>query len=207
MKIHKLFITPIIFIILFFADYGFLGYSSSKILATTHPDLILGRQYPAELVKCVDGDTAHFNIDGTIYKTRFLFIDTPESTNEIEPFGKEASDFTCSYLKKGAIMLETDGSNLFDKYDRLLAWIWVDGTLLQEDITKAGLVKDFYDYGEYKYEDQITTAMRFAKEDLNGMYGKETKTSVIRIQFLSLTGLASLFILPLFLFMIKRSKS
>ena len=50
------------------------------------------------LSKCVDGDTAWFILDGEEIKTRFLAIDTPESTNEIEPFGKEASNYTCDLL-------------------------------------------------------------------------------------------------------------
>ena len=51
------------------------------------------------LNKCVDGDTAWFNINGEKIKARFLAIDTPESTNKIEPYGKEASEFTCNLLK------------------------------------------------------------------------------------------------------------
>ncbi len=133
-------------------------------------DLILGEKYLATLEKCTDGDTAQFNINGTIYKTRFLYIDTPESTNKIEPFGKEASEFTCSFLKQGSITLETDGKDLFDKYDRLLAWVWVDNKLHQEEITKAGLVKKFYDYGDYKYENRINAAMDYAKENGIGLF-------------------------------------
>ncbi|MBS4189640.1 thermonuclease family protein [Bacillus sp. FJAT-49705] len=130
----------------------------------------LGMRYPAELVKCIDGDTAHFKINGQTYKTRFLYIDTPESTNKIEPFGKEASTYTCSYLRSGNITLETDGDRVFDKYNRLLAWVWVDDQLLQEEITKAGLVEDFYDYGNYLYEDRIVSAMAEAKKLSKGMY-------------------------------------
>jgi micrococcal nuclease len=132
--------------------------------------LRLGEKYPATLVKCVDGDTAKFIVNGREYTTRFLFIDTPESTIEIEPFGKEASRFTCSRLKQGNITLETDGSTLFDKYHRLLAWVWVGNKLLQEEVTKAGLVEDFYDYGNYKYENRIRAAMAEAKRNGMGMY-------------------------------------
>ena len=34
------------------------------------------------LDKCVDGDTAWFKISGERVKSRFLYIDTPESTNK-----------------------------------------------------------------------------------------------------------------------------
>ncbi|RDI45693.1 thermonuclease family protein [Falsibacillus pallidus] len=142
----------------------------TKPAVTTAPALQMGHTYNATLVKCTDGDTANFNVNGKVYKTRFLFIDTPESTIEHEAFGKEASEFTCSYLKRGKITLETDGGSLYDKYGRLLAWVFVNGKLEQESVTEAGLVEDFYDYGTYKYEDRIRAAMDDAKENYRGMY-------------------------------------
>ncbi|PLR76014.1 hypothetical protein CU633_17965 [Bacillus sp. V3-13] len=143
---------------------------SPAVAAPAAAELKTGTKYSATLSKCVDGDTAHFIIDGNTYKSRFLYIDTPESTNEIEPYGQEASDFTCSFLNQGNITLETDGSELYDKYDRLLVWVWVNDKLHQEEITKAGLVEDFYDYGSYKYEAEVNAAMQYAKSNYTGMY-------------------------------------
>jgi micrococcal nuclease len=37
------------------------------------PTIELGETYDAKLVSCVDGDTANFEVNGTTYKTRFLF--------------------------------------------------------------------------------------------------------------------------------------
>lgn len=146
----------------------------------------LRKTYDAKLVDCVDGDTAVFNVNGKDYKTRFLYIDTQESTTILEPFGPEAAEFTCSFLKQGSITLETDGRNLFDKYGRLLAWVWVGDKLHQEEITKAGLVEDFYDYGNYKYENRIWEAMDYAKSNHKGMYAstkprKQEKTEDIKV--------------------------
>lgn len=151
------------------------GYTFSKSVVaststSTNIPLELGKTYNATLEKCTDGDTATFSINGSSYKTRLLYIDTPESTNEQEPYGKEASDYSCSLLQKGQITIETDGPSLYDKYDRLLAWVFVDGKLHQEEITKAGLVEDFYDYGTYKYEDRIEAAMLEAKSNGVGLY-------------------------------------
>ena len=47
------------------------------------------------LDKCIDGDTAWFMVDGKREKVRLLGIDTPESTNIIEDYGEEASNYTC----------------------------------------------------------------------------------------------------------------
>ena len=54
------------------------------------------------LSKCVDGDTAHFYINGKNVKVRFLAIDTPETVKPgtpVQPYGKEASEFTSNALK------------------------------------------------------------------------------------------------------------
>ena len=68
------------------------------------------------LNKCVDGDTAWFNLNEEKIKARFLAIDTPESTNKIEFFGKEASKYTCNKLKK-ANKIEIEYDENSNKYD------------------------------------------------------------------------------------------
>jgi micrococcal nuclease len=141
--------------------------------SSTNQGLVVGKKYPATLSRCVDGDTAYFTVNGKTYATRFLFIDTPESTTTVEPYGKEASNFTCSFLKSGSITLETDGGSLFDKYGRLLAWVWVGNKLHQEEIAKAGLVEDFYDFGTYKYEERVRQALATAQRNGVGMYKNE----------------------------------
>jgi micrococcal nuclease len=144
--------------------------SAAPKISQANEKLQLGKTYEAKLVECTDGDTAVFTINGKNYKTRFLYIDTPESTTTKEAFGAEAAQYTCSYLKQGKISLETDGRSLFDKYNRLLAWVWVGNKLHQEEITKAGFVEDFYDYGNYKYENRIWAAMDYAKDNYKGIY-------------------------------------
>ncbi len=146
--------------------------ASKESSTSSSESIALGKTYPATLKRCIDGDTAEFLVGGQPYNIRFLYIDTPESTREKEAYGSEAADFTCSFLKQGSITIETDGNTLFDKYDRLLAWVFVDDQLHQEVITETGLVEDFYDYGDYKYEDRIVDAMRYAREKKLGMYAE-----------------------------------
>ncbi|MED3764087.1 hypothetical protein P4494_08370 [Ureibacillus terrenus] len=78
---------------------------------STNATLEVGKKYQATLSRCVDGDTAYFTVNGKTYYTRFLFVDTPESTKTVEPYGKEASQYTCSRLKSGTIYLETNEPN------------------------------------------------------------------------------------------------
>ena len=62
------------------------------------------------LKKCVDGDTSHFNqIEDVarLVKVRYMGVDTPESTGQIEPWGKAASNFTKSKLEKAKTIVLT----------------------------------------------------------------------------------------------------
>ncbi len=125
------------------------------VVASNEPNIIT-------LDHCVDGDTAVFNEIGSV---RFLYINTPESTNKIEPYGKEASAFTCDLLSRAKVIrYELDGP-LKDKYNRTLAWIFIDDVLIQEVIAKEGYVVSFYDYGTYRYEQRVIDANNKAKDE------------------------------------------
>lgn len=131
----------------------------------------------ATLNKCVDGDTAWFNVDGEVIKTRFLAIDTPESTTEIEEYGKEASEFTCNILinAKKIELKYDDNSDKTDKYDRHLVWVFVDETLLQKSLVENGLAEVAYLYGDYKYTNILEESEEFAKKNkLNIWSNKES---------------------------------
>ena len=126
------------------------------------------------LNKCVDGDTAWFNLNDETIKTRFLAIDTPEYTSEIEPYGKEASEFTCNMLTRAKkIEIEYDeNSDKKDKYDRHLVWVFVDDELLQDLIIKEGLAEIDYLYGDYKYTNILKNSEVLAKTNKVGMWSE-----------------------------------
>lgn len=92
-----------------------------------------GRTYAEVTVKTyVDGDTTHFNIsnssfDGSILKARYLAVNTPESTGQIEPWGKKASNYTKEALKSAtSIIVESNDAkwNADSTGDRYLVWVW-----------------------------------------------------------------------------------
>ena len=116
------------------------------------------------LNKCVDGDTAIFNYKDEAYKVRFLAVDTKELKKK-EKYSKEALDFTCNELKNAKkIVLEFDSkSDEKDKYDRYLAWIFVDDNLLQEKLVENGLAEVKYIYGDYKYVSTLKEKQEIAK--------------------------------------------
>jgi len=125
-------------------------------------------------VRCVDGDTAVFKVDEEEIKFRFLAIDTPETvhpTVEVEAFGKNASEYTCNKLSKAQeIVVEYEESNKIDKYDRHLAWIWVDGSLLQKELVSVGYAEVAYIYGDYRYTESLCLIQKDARELSLGLW-------------------------------------
>lgn len=89
------------------------------------------------LMTPIDGDTAHFKgVVGSsdTIKIRFYGIDTPESTGNVEPYGKQASNFTKAKLQEansnGTIVI----SSTFTEYkapepdstgSRYLGLVWI----------------------------------------------------------------------------------
>ena len=128
-----------------------------------------------ELVKCVDGDTVTFNINGKNKKVRFLSIDTPESVHpykEVEEYGKDASEYTCNLLKnsnKIELSYEENMKNL-DKYGRILAWVWADDELVQEKLLSIGYAEIKYVYAKYTYLDKLYKAQNKAKKNKLGIW-------------------------------------
>lgn len=139
------------------------------------------------LKQCVDGDTAKFIIDNKTETVRFLAIDTPETkhpTKGEEAFGKIASNYTCERLKKAnTIELEFENKNKTDKYNRLLAWVFVDNTLLQDDLIKKGYAKTAYLYDDYRYTNLLKKHETEAKLAEVGIWNDKNMklTTIIQI--------------------------
>ncbi len=132
------------------------------------------------LAQCVDGDTARFIYKGEEIKVRFLAIDTPEVKHpkkDAEAYGKEASLYTCKRLKEGKIYIEFDEeSDKLDKYNRYLAWIYVDDSLLQKELVSKGLAKVAYLYGDYSYTDILKKEEVKAKNNKIGIWSNREDT-------------------------------
>ena len=132
-----------------------------------------------ELVGTVDGDTAKFKMNGEQITVRFLGINTKETVDpEIgeEAWGKEASNFTKEKLENATkIELEFDSStDEKDKYNRYLAWIWVDDELLQNSLVESGLAENYMLKNNYKYAGILQESEENAKNNKLGIWSDET---------------------------------
>lgn len=102
----------------------------------------------AEVVRCVDGDTALFLTNGQEFTARFLGVDTPESTGQVEEWGKTASKFTAEKLNNAvSIVVQSNGgpAEKDSTGDRYLTFVWykpavdADYRLLNLELVQEGL--------------------------------------------------------------------
>lgn len=106
------------------------------------------------LLETVDGDTIKVNYKGKEETVRYLLVDTPESKKPgtcVQPFAKDAAERNRQLVNSGKLTLEFEKSRT-DKYGRLLAYIFVDGKSVQEQLLKEGYARVAYIYEPpYKY--------------------------------------------------------
>ena len=132
---------------------------------------------------CIDGDTAWFTTEDEDIKVRFIGINAPELEHEetkAEYYSEEAKDYVCTKLEKAnKIELEFDtNSDKQDKYDRYLAWVFIDDNLFQKDIVRNGYAKVAYLYDDYKYSDILIKNEEIAKKKNLGIWKNYTNKDV-----------------------------
>lgn len=134
----------------------------------------------AYVTKIIDGDTIGVTIDGKYYKVRFIGINCPEYTKEIEPYGKEATEYTNEKLYNKTIYLQKDVTDT-DDYDRLLRYIWLEKvdeineetvkkSLFNYELVVNGLANSNYYKPNITLQDYLEQAEIYAKRHKIGMW-------------------------------------
>ncbi len=134
-----------------------------------------GGYIKAKFVNVADGDTAFFEINGINECVRFMVIDAPKYFDAPEPFGEEAKQYVAEELSKAKkIYLESDiYNNLRDDTlsQRLLAWIWIDGKLLNYMIVRRGLATNKYIIDPHmRHLFHLNKALKKAKDEKIGIH-------------------------------------
>ncbi|HOQ10424.1 MAG: thermonuclease family protein [Syntrophomonadaceae bacterium] len=127
----------------------------------------------ARVVRVVDGDTIEVSLNGTTEKVRLIGVDTPETVHPtigVEPYGKEASNFTKEKLTDQTVKLEFDVEER-DRYGRLLAYVWLDEELFNEVLLKEGYAQLATYPPNVKYVERFKAAQKEAREAGRGLWG------------------------------------
>lgn len=86
--------------------------------------------------RVIDGDTIELTSGERI---RYLLVDTPESTNgATDCFGQEAKALNESLVAGKTVALTYDDASCTDRFDRLLAYVSVDGSDVGAELVSRG---------------------------------------------------------------------
>ena len=195
-----------------FIDYAHNGSVTLNLDYVGHTFLEDGIQ-EVTLKQHIDGDTDHFWLDDgqtEILKSRYYGIDTPESTGNIEPWGKKASAFTKEHImnaaKNGTIVVSSPSSiyeppQTDSTGSRYLSLVWINETVKhapKEELTLLNLyiVQEGWSWAKNvsaipEYADIFVDAMNQAEKFVLGMwqgddpdynYGDYQTTSLLDIK-------------------------
>ena len=116
-----------------------------------------------EVADCVDGDTIKL-VDKT--RIRLIGADTPETVKPntpVQPFGPEASQYTKEKITQAGnrVKITFDGDTV-DRYGRVLAMVWLDDLLLNEDLIRQGLARA---QTQYNYSREMKSRFQQAENE------------------------------------------
>lgn len=134
-------------------------------------------QGPFPVTRVVDGDTVRVLIEGQDTPVRLIGMDTPETVapnRPVECAGPEASVYAEQLMSGQDVYLELDPTQgTYDRYNRILAYVWLDGDLMVNvAMIDSGLAEE-YTYAEpYRYQQLFQSAEQEAKDELRGLWGQ-----------------------------------
>jgi micrococcal nuclease len=115
------------------------------------------------VVEILDGDTIKLSSGVTV---RYIGIDTPE---EGEPFYLEAKKANERLVKGRDVKLELD-LEARDKYDRMLAYVYVDTLLVNLALLRSGLATIYPHPPNLRHLEKLCTAQNVARESRLGIW-------------------------------------
>ncbi len=151
------------------------GSSESSTQATQSTSTSIASTTLYAVLKVVDGDTIHIDIDGKKETVRLIGINTPETVDPrrpVECFGKEASNKAKELLTERKVRIETEASQgERDKYGRLLGYIYRDdGLLFNKFMIEEGYADEYTYRLPYKYQTEFKAAQKSAENGKKGLW-------------------------------------
>lgn len=131
---------------------------SRALEADSAPVYRAGDIMEVRIIRAIDGDSIVIEAHGMRTTVRLLGIDCPEYK---ESGGPEAYEFTREWLNEvnGHVRLEMEAQR-FDRYDRLLAYVWKGSRMLNEDLLVAGHARIRWLKPGYIHHDRLVRAGR-----------------------------------------------
>jgi micrococcal nuclease len=139
--------------------------------------LTAGAQELVRVKQVVDGDTI---ILESGERVRLLGLNAPEVNHpkkSVEPFGKEAAEFTQRMVEGKLVRLEFDPHvSKQDNSSRILAYVFLqDGTFLNAEIIRRGYGFVVRSIPPLKYESEFVRLELHARKNRRGLWALPTK--------------------------------
>jgi micrococcal nuclease len=124
----------------------------------------------AQVTRVIDGDTIDVDIGGQTFRVRYIGMDTPEDTSQIEYFGPEATAFNAQLVEGKQVTLVKDVSET-DRYDRLLRYVIVGDFFVNYELVKQGFATGATFPPDVACQEVFRQAERMAREEGRGLWG------------------------------------
>ncbi len=149
---------------------AFIGITSNDEL-----NLLSVQSESYTVVRVVDGDTIIVDMNGTNQRIRLIGLDAPESVHPDEErnveYGEIAAAFTIEHLEGKIVTLEYDVEKR-DQYDRILAYVYLDGKMFNETLIEEGHAKVTTYPPNVRYTDSFVTLQKQAQKDGKGIWAE-----------------------------------
>lgn len=125
----------------------------------------------ATVTRVIDGDTIEVSIDDSLYKVRYIGIDTPET---YEYFGQDATNKNSELISGKNVWLEKDISET-DSFGRLLRYVYVDNLMINAELVRLGYAQAHPYPPDIKYQNLFDNLEQEAKTAQLGMWALSLK--------------------------------
>lgn len=141
------------------------------------PSAAAAKTLSGKVLKVFDGDTILGRIHAREEHVRLREIDAPEVTHQKrigqEPWGRRARDFAQSLVKGKTVRLEIEEDDERDKYHRLLAYVFIDHTFINQEMVKSGNAFFYPGHFNGKHAAELKEAEEAAREKGLGVWDKK----------------------------------
>ncbi len=123
----------------------------------------------AYVKKVIDGDTIVLS-NGE--KVRYIGMDAPElhhKNKDVVAMGEKAKEFNASLVGGKKVRLEYDVEQ-YDKYGRVLAYVYVGGTFVNAEMVKEGYAMAFTYPPNVKYQELFLKLQKEARDAGKGLW-------------------------------------
>lgn len=137
-----------------------------------------------DVIEIIDWDTIKINYNWKVQNIRMIGIDSPENSTTrfwyVEKLWDEAKQKLVELIWNNKITIELDETQWeYDKYNRLLAYIFVWSLSINGEMIKSWYAKEYTYNKAYKYQSEFKVNQKNAEENKLWIWSNTSETTTI----------------------------